>query len=320
MTRQEILVAIEEVNWRRYETWMGNWREIPAALRVLLGQKPEVTRFGRWLRMVRRLPLSNPEQAIDALANELEHQGGPSEAAFPAIPLLANILSFLDVPEQVGVTNLLVSIALPFADGLELFVESGWWDPNYYRLLESYAECFLPLLDSEDTKIDGCFALAWFPRVARDVLPRLREISANGSEEERVTALMARGLVGDEIGVLPQNSGRRLRRVSALASAYSHGLCAETLEVFVEMSAWQTTSESWRATEWMGPWDCHLIQPAGRLLQRTEPSIRSEFLKRAEDGPLAELAASPLDPKQPASLRPWLTISGVAGQSQNLSL
>lgn len=311
MTKEELLAAVNAVDWKKHESAMRRWRDIPASLRYLLNYEPEPTRTGRWLRTISRARISSKKDAIDNLVLELEHQGGAYPAALPAIPILCQLLPFLEPPERVSVTRLLISICLPFSSGFELYNEAPLWEPQYYRLVERYSDCFLPLLDDSATTFIGSYAVAWFPRVGRPALPKLLQLSTAAPEELRMSAILARGLLKDSICIPDEDSGPRLRRLSAIAKAYGTGACEECLRVFIEMSTYVPSTNPVLEDEWLGPWGDSLISIAIEFLRRTDSRIKEQFLENAAEGIMAKAVSQPLAPDSPSELRPWLTLSGI---------
>lgn len=205
-----MLDDLDKVDWSRLKHAYGPAGDVPGLLRAL------VSRIGR----VR-------SKAIYDLYGNIFHQGTRYEASSYAVPFLYELLESPDVADKHEIIELLVSLAIGYdenwlPEGIDpaglrqqcrefesnLSDEERAENDRYgvrasvvvdcYDAVLSQAEVLIRLLSSEDVEIRtaAAYALAWFPEIADQSAPQLRNIVERAVElVERATAIMSLGLL-----------------------------------------------------------------------------------------------------------------------------
>lgn len=170
------------------------------------------------------------------------------------------------------------------------------WEEDCYNLVAAQAWRFLPFLahESESLSMQACRGLGWFPATEAHSIPKLDELACLGRANERVSAILALGLLGKPIQPLSSET-RLVRFASTVSYCHIFGGRAQDLKVFLEMAELRTGELKEFKIE---PFDFSLLEFAAEVLHRQPPKFLQEFLCNASDGAL--VARVELD-------QPWRT-------------
>ncbi|MCI0334958.1 MAG: HEAT repeat domain-containing protein [Planctomycetes bacterium] len=209
-----MLEGLSSVDWSSVKHAYGPATDVPDQIRALASQDAKTRENARW-----------------NLYGNIFHQGTRYEATPHAVPFLFELLKEPTVQDKHEVVYLLVALAIGYD---ESYLPDGF-DPQEFREQltsqevnltdESQAECcefgvspgalidcydailsravvLMDLLgaDDEELRCAAAYALAWFPEVSSESLPRLRELAEQAtSAVEQATAVIAFGLIARNV-------------------------------------------------------------------------------------------------------------------------
>jgi hypothetical protein len=205
-----MLEGLDKVDWSRLKHAYGPATDVPGQIRALASRIGEVR-----------------SQANYALYGNIFHQGTRYEATPYAVPFLFELLTSPDVADKHEIITLLVSLAIGYdetwlPDGIDpaglrrqyrefesnLSEDERAENERYgvrasvvvdcYDAVLSQADVLVRLTLSDDVEVRkaAVYALAWFPEIASESAPRLREVVEQTVDlVERATALMSLGLL-----------------------------------------------------------------------------------------------------------------------------
>ena len=183
-----MLEGLDRVDWKKARHAYGSAADVPALLRALASEDPDVSR-----------------QALHRLYGNIFHQGGRFEAAALAVPFLFELVLEPATHDRDDLVFFLVSLAFGYESEVAPFGASPADDPErwgaqervVYDAVAERVTSLVPLLrEDEPLRLATAYALAHFPKQAMAAVADVRRAyDAGGDETTRATLLIALALL-----------------------------------------------------------------------------------------------------------------------------